>query len=170
VVVAVMVGQDVTEGVIVRGAVTEGLTVTCAVSEGVCVEEGVFAADPVLVWVPVQLGVVLGVLVGEPDSVPVDVMAAVAVPDPVSDELGVMDAVRVVVAEVVAVLVRELVIVGVGLGDQTEGVAVFVGERLAVEDRVVVKEGVCVIVWEGVTAAVSVLLIVCVLVRLPVRL
>ena len=44
-----MVGQDVTEGVVVRGAVTEGLTVTCAVSEGVFVEEGVFAADPVLV-------------------------------------------------------------------------------------------------------------------------
>jgi hypothetical protein len=48
----------------------------------------------------------------------------------------------------------EAVTVGVGLGDQTEGVGVMVAERLAVEERVAVKEDVCVMVCESVDAAV----------------
>lgn len=59
---------------------------------------------------------------------------------------------------------------GVGEGDQTEGVGVMVALRLDVEERVVVKDGVCVIVCERVEAAVSVFVMVGVLVRLPVRL
>ena len=51
-------------------------------------------------------------------------------------------------------VVMEAVTVGVGLGDQTEGVAVMVAERLAVEERVAVKEDVCVMVCESVDAAV----------------
>ena len=67
-------------------------------------------------------------------------------------------------------VVMEAVTVGVGLGDQTEGVAVMVAERLAVEERDAVKEDVRVMVCERVFAGVRVFVSVCVPERLGVRL